>query len=130
MASALGGKSFDICTQPMNQIFDSLTGQLQSRKIANRQHYLFISQDADPSSVKVTRYIEGDTSRAILIPQDATNGWTYVGAVKDVYAIDYPFPTNLSSGYAIQLNGSAEISDNDTADVDFKPAGAQNSVSH
>jgi hypothetical protein len=129
MASALGGKSFDICTQPMNQIFDSLAGQLQSRKIANRQHYLFISQDADPSSIKVTRYTEGDTSRAVLIPQDATNGWTYAGAVTDVYAIDYPVPSNLSSGYAIQLNGAAEISDNDTASVDFKPAGAQNSVS-
>jgi hypothetical protein len=90
---------------------------------------LFISQDADPSSIKVTRYNGGDASQATTIPQDAINGWTYVGSVSNVYAIDYPVPMNLSSGFAIKLNGSAKISGNDTTEVDFKPAGAQDSVS-
>jgi hypothetical protein len=129
MASATGGKSFDICSQPMNQILDSLTGQLQSQKLGFKQKYLFISQDADPASIKVTRYIGGDANQAVVIPQDATNGWTYVGAVTDVYAISYPTPMNLSSGFAIQLNGAAEITGSDTTSIDFKPAGAQNSVS-
>ena len=129
LASATGGKSFDICSQPMSQILDSMATQLQNQKMAYRQHYLFISQDADPSTIKVTRYAGGDTTRATLIPQDATHGWTYVGAVNNVYAIDYPVPMNLSSGFAIQLNGSAEITGDDTTAVDYKPAGAQNSVS-
>ncbi len=129
MASATGGKSFDICTQPMNQILDSLTDRLQAQKLAFKQRYLFIDQDADPSTIKLTRYTDGDPSKASLIPQDAANGWTYVGAVSNVYAIDYPAPMNLSSGFAIQLNGAARISGNDTTSVDFKPAGAQNSVS-
>ena len=129
MASATGGKSFDICSQPMNQILDSMATRLQNQKLSFKQRYLFISQDADPSSITVTRYTGGNAAQATIIPQDAINGWTYVGAVTDVYAISSPVPMNLSSGFAIQLNGTAEISGNDTTSVDFKPAGAQNSIS-
>ena len=35
---------------------------------------------------------------------------------------------NLSSGYAIELHGSAKLSGDDTAKVDFKPAGWQNTA--
>ncbi len=128
MASDLGGQSYDVCTQAVSTVLDSLSSSLEITKVAMRTRYLFIERAPDTATLQVTKYLNGDAAAAVSIPQDATNGWTYAGQVSDVYAIDYPIPMNLSSGYAIELHGSAKLSGDDTAKVDFKPAGWQNTA--
>ena len=47
-----------------------------------------------------------------------------------IAAIDYPINSNLiKSGYAIELHGDARLVGDDTADVTFKPAGANDTRS-
>lgn len=128
MASALNGQSYDICKQPVTSVLDQLASSLEVTKIAMRTRYLFIDRDPDVSSIQVTKYLDGDVAQAVSIPQDAQNGWTFAGQLNNVYAIDYPIPMNLSSGYAIELHGAAKLSGEDTAKVDYKPAGWQNSA--
>lgn len=129
MASALGGQSYDVCTQPINQVLSSLTSSLQSTRMNFRTRYLFLDQEPELKSIKVTRYLNGDTNSARVIAEDPINGWTYAGKLQDAYAIDYPIPMNQGSGYAIELHGTARLIGSDTAAIDATPAGAQNSVS-
>ena len=124
IAGELGGASYDVCTQPISSVLSGIGANLQAQKLSYRTHYLFIAQDANPATIIVTRYIGGDGANSVVIPQDDTNGWKYVGYVNNVYAIDSPIPMNMTSGYAIELNGTAELLGDDTADVQFKPAGA------
>jgi hypothetical protein len=127
--NGVGVGSTDICTNSVADVLTSLSEQLNAEKKNYRTRYLFISQDADPTTIKVTRYFGGDPNNAVEIPQDDENGWSYVGYVQNVYAIDYPLQTQLSSGYAIELHGNAKLVGDDRADVTFKPAGAVDSAS-
>ena len=96
--------------------------------------YLFSVERNEPAeSAEEWRDRIGDVAtgigaRIVSVPQDATNGWTYAGYVSNVFAIDYPIPMDQASGYAIELHGSAELMGNDTAKVDFKPQGWQNTA--
>jgi hypothetical protein len=125
MASETGGRTYNICTQSVTSVLDSLAGSLQAQRLAMRTRYLFIAQAPDMNSIRVTKYVGGDPSQAVVLPQNATNGWTYSGWVGNVFAIDAPVPMNLSSGYAIELHGSAKLTGSDTADVSYLPQGAQ-----
>lgn len=127
MASALNGEKFDICTNSISSILESLTSKLQSVKVALRTRYLFIDADADVSSIEVMKYVGGNAATAVKIEQDAENGWTYAGYLSNVHAIDSPVPMNISSGYAIELHGSAKLTGDDTAKVTFRGAGTQTS---
>ncbi len=134
MAKALNGKSYDVCSQPISQVLSDLASTLQAQKVAYRQDYLFISEDADPSTIVVTRYVGGDTNQPVVIPRSETNGWTYEGYVKDVYAVSTLSPDgtrvymNQSSGYAIRLHGDL-VMGTDTSSVDYKAASAQSATS-
>lgn len=128
MVGAIGGSHYDVCTTPIATIFDKLAASLQAQKVAYARHYLFISADPDLASLHVYRYVNGDSSQSQEIPQDATNGWTYAGYQTNVYAIDEPFPMSLTTGYAIELHGTAKIRGNDQANVVFKPSGL--TISH
>lgn len=123
MAGELGGASFDICSQPLTDVLEGISSQLDFQKLSYRTRFLFISQDANPSTIKVTKY-SADSGTATELANDPENGWTYAGSVSSVYAIDFPIPMNLTSGYAIELHGSAKLVGSDTADISFKPAGA------
>jgi len=127
MATLLNGTSQDICTIPISTALTSLAGSLQSTRLNYRTHYLFIDQDANPSTIQVQVTNNGATT---TIPQSTTNGWTYVGMVNNVYTIDSPTPLNLASGYAIKLNGTAELTGSETASVTFQPAGTTNVTSN
>jgi len=126
MATQTGGKSYDICSQGVTSVLDQLGTQLQGTKLAFRMRYLFLDEEPDQASIIVTKFANGDASQSSVIPQDATNGWTYAGNVTNVYAIDLPVNMNLTSGIAIELHGTAKLLGNDSATVDYKPAGAQN----
>lgn len=128
MAGELGGASYDICSQSVSSVLDSIAGQLQVTKGSFRTRYLFVEREPDVSSISVVRYIGGDVNQAVEIPQDPINGWTYEGYLNDVYVIDSPVEMNRASGYALELHGSAKLVGNDSAAVTFKPAGAENAA--
>lgn len=127
MAGALGGQSYDICTQSVSQVLDSLSNNLHGTRLSFRTRYLFISQAPNVSTITVTKYPGGNTGQAQTIPQDPNNGWTYDGYLSNVYAIDSPTPMDQGSGYAIELHGSAKLVGDDTANVAYTPAGVQSS---
>ena len=136
MATALNGQSYDVCNTPISSILTTIAGDLQTTRMSYYTQYLFISQDADPSTITVTRYVGGNTSQPVTIPQGAVNGWTYVGYQTNVYALTATTPTGAtvvmdkSSGYAIQLNGTAMISGSDTSGVTYQAAGSQSTQSN
>ncbi len=127
MAAATGGQAYDVCSQPISSVLSSLSNHLQATKLAFRTRYLFINQDPNQDTIEIIKYPGGDRSHGVAIPRGATNGWTYAGLVNNVYAVDYPTPMNMASGYAIELHGTAKLVGDDTADVTFLPAGLQNS---
>ncbi|MFZ9595281.1 MAG: hypothetical protein ACO3A2_04300 [Bdellovibrionia bacterium] len=129
MALQTGGQFYDLCTQPVSSILASLSSQLQIQKGSFRQRYIFIDQDADPSTIVVKKYINGNPSQVQTIPQSETQGWSYLGYQSEIYAIDAPIQMNLTSGFAIRLNGDSVLLGNDTASVDFKPKGYKNTIS-
>ncbi len=132
MASLLGGGSYDVCSQSIGSILSSLGTSLSSTKLAYLTDYLLISGAPNVSTMVVTKYPGGNSASPQVIPQSSTNGWTYVGYVNNRNLSEFDPPSggspvylNPSSGYAIQLHGSARLSGNDTASVVFSAAGAQ-----
>jgi hypothetical protein len=129
MSAVSGGQSYEICSGQFASALSGIATNLRQQKLAMRTRYLFAKQPPNVATIRVIRYRSGNPDLAYEIPQDPVNGWTYEGKVTDVYAIDYPIPMNRSSGYAIELHGSAKLLGDDTADVQYKPAGADDSRS-
>jgi hypothetical protein len=122
------GTCIDLCTNPLSTALASVASNLTTVKLAFRKHYLVIGSEPNPGTIQVTRTTtaaNGATSSSI-VPQSGTNGWTYIGAAPSsgVYAIDSPIPMDLiTTGYLIQLNGSAELTGGDSANVTYENAG-------
>jgi hypothetical protein len=124
MANALNGKAYDLCSGGASAIptaLNSLASDLTSVRVALQTRYLPIAQEPDTSTIVVTR------SDKVVIPQSATNGWTYAGYLNGAYAIDYPVPMNQFSGYAIELHGSYKLTGTQNATVTYTPKGLHNS---
>lgn len=130
MAKELGSNShvFNICTQSVSQVISSLSSQLHSTRLAMRTRYLFIDHEPEPGTIRVVKYLDGNSETPQEIPEDPVNGWTYVGLVSNVYTIDHPVEMNLASGYAIELHGSAKLIGSESADVIFKNKGAKDAA--
>lgn len=134
MAESLGGIIGDLCNEEIPSFLSSLQSKLEVQRLTITHRYLFISEDANPESIRVSRLVNGDPNHEEVIPQDATHGWTYAGYVKNVYADQMVFngqtiPLNQASGFAIELHGSGMIAGGDQPQVEFKPAGVQSSAS-
>jgi len=135
MASRLGGAYFDLCTQSLGAVLTDLTLSLAAVQQSYKTQELFISQAANPSTIVVTKAINGDPGNVVIIPQSTTQGWNYEGQVTNVPVIYSVAPNgaktymNTASGYGIHLYGSAVLSGSDTASVQYMPAGANNAVS-
>lgn len=127
MANDLGGQSYDVCSEPISSVLGAMGTHLHGQRLSFRTQYLFIDQDANPDTIEITRYMGGNPAQGVRIPRDTINGWSYAGWKQDVYAIDAPVMMNLTTGWAIKLNGTAKLIGDDTANVVFKPAGAANS---
>lgn len=123
MASALNGKSYNICggTSAISSALSSLANDLTTTRLSLQTRYLPISQEPDTSTIVVTR------NDGVVIPQSATNGWTYAGYLNGAYAIDYPVPMNQFSGYAIELHGSYKLIGDQNAKVSYTGKGLHNS---
>lgn len=128
MAKDTGGEHYNICSTSVTSVLDGLSTHLHQQRGAFRTRYIFIEQDAERSSIVVTKYVGGNPNQAVNIPEDPNNGWTYAGKVENVHAISEPSPMNLASGYAIELHGSARLQGDDTAGVTYNPAGAKPST--
>lgn len=126
LANELGGQSIDICSQQVSGVLGAIAQNLQGIRIAQRTRYLFVPIDVEPSSLRVRKYLTNGS--VVDVPMDPANGFTYQGYVSNVYAIDYPVAMNLSSGYAIELHGSAKLSGDERADVTYLPRGAQDTT--
>jgi len=129
VASDFGGKSFDLCTESLTGIFDSLATQITSTKKSYRMRYIFVAQEPNPDTIVLTKYPNGSTANAETIPQDSTNGWTYVGWQDDIYTIDDPVEMSQASGWTIELHGDAKLVGDDSASVTYTPKGMQTTVS-
>lgn len=138
MASNLGGGSYNFCTQDVSTVLTQLGQSLKATKVAYETDYLILKSEPNVDSIKVTKYLGGNTSRAQVISNkvnDPEGWWTYVGYVQNLNISKVPKPgggtieMNPASGYAIQLHGNAVLTGSDSADVDSKPAGATTSVS-
>lgn len=129
MALTLRGAHYDVCSQPISAVLNEISTSLEVQRLSFRTRYLFIDQEPNVSTIRVERHIQDNPDDSVEIPQDSVNGWTYEGFLSNVFSIDAPVPLNLSSGFAIELHGSAKLVGNDTATITFKPAGARDSAS-
>lgn len=128
MANSLGGKDYNICKQSLTTVLDNLKNDLQATRGSFRTRYLVLETEPDLNSIQVTIYRDGQASQAESIPFDPENGWTYVGYMEGVPTIDSPVLMNPATGFFLELHGTAKLLGNDTADVTYQAAGAQDST--
>lgn len=118
------GTCIDICSNPVNSALASVAANLNIVKLNFRKHYLVIGTEPNPGTIQVVKTSGGSST---TLPQSASNCWTYVGLAPSngVYAIDLPIPMDLiTTGYLIELHGSAELTGNDSANVTYQNAGS------
>lgn len=129
MSAMMGGQTYDICNG--GTISDALTNMstsLQNEILSMQTQYLPISQDANINTIVVTR------NDGTVIPECANDlpcadGWTYTQGVQvSGYIIDYPVDMDYFTGYAVKLNGTAQLTGTQSATVSYTPAGLQNSA--
>jgi hypothetical protein len=126
MALALGGQTYDVCSQPLSTILPDIAQNLTATALQYQQNYVVLQQQPNPSTISVTENVNGST---VSIPQDANNGWTYVGLTTQ-YTIDYPIQLNQETGYMIELHGSAVLSGSSSASVTFNTPGGNQITQH
>lgn len=125
IAGFTNGSSIDVCTKSMNDLFAQFSADLQAERRSYKQRYLFLKQEPDLSSLKITRYIDGSSSNTVII---TSSNYQYLGYKTD-YAVDYPSKLNMATGYALRLSDDAEIQGDDQVKISYLPKGSQNTVS-
>ena len=126
MAGTLGGISVDICKNPISAALDAVSANLQITRLSFVKTSLVIGTKPNPNTIVVTKYLNGDANQAVVLKQDGSNGWSFDAnaGVQTVYTITQPVNMDQQTGYIIHLNGSAQLTGNDTATVDFLNEGA------
>ena len=133
MASRVGGQAFDICSTSIPTALTGIQADRTTLQLSFFTHFLFMDSQPDPASIVVFRNPGGDTSKQVVIPQDATNGWTFVGNITDQLTTSIGSPNaaptlNRGSGWAVpaeRLGHHRWL--RRTASVQFNPSGTQNS---
>ena len=124
LAGEMGGTSHNICSAGAASVLSSIRSSLQVTRMALRTVYLMLDREPELSTIRVIRYVDGDRNRAVEIPQDDANGWSYAGMITDQPRVvtDGPNPAtmNTATGWAVRLNGSARLLGADTAEVRFQ----------
>lgn len=118
-AQKTGGLSQDICTTPIPTALDAVAQHLQTQKLNFVKRFLVIATEPNVATIKVFK-------NGVELPNSGTNGWTYAGYTTQ-YLIDSPVPMNQTTGYMIELHGTAKLHGNDTARVEYMNAGSQSS---
>ena len=116
MTGELSGRFFDICSGTIASVLDTIQSELTPANINFRTRYLVIPRNPNVSTIRVVRH-HGTSSEEI--PEDAVNGWTYVGGPMTVNTIDFPINMNAQTGYVIELHGGAKITGSDQGEVQY-----------
>jgi hypothetical protein len=130
MAAMLSGQSVDICTVSVANSLTAIQNNLQQYRLSFEKKYLVIGTEPNVATMTITKYAGGNAGSASTIPQDPTNGWTYIGPVPStgIYTIDSPIAMDeVTTGYYIELHGSAKLEGLDTASVNYVNAGSVSS---
>ncbi len=121
-----GGASnqLNICNHPVsgsiNGAFDAIAQNLEGTLLSLQTEYVAVATAPNFNEpVTLTKYINGDANNAQTIPQNAQNGWTYVGYQASINSITAPFSMRPITGYIFRLNGSAKLVGLDTIKVDY-----------
>jgi hypothetical protein len=125
LPDGLPGASFDICNGGISNAYQQLYASLKAQMLTRSQKYIFLPDQPTPSTIQVNRLIGGNSNNKVKIPQDAQNGWRYVGMQRDVAAYQATLNgvilnMNLTTGYAIELNGSGMITGSDLPEVIYQ----------
>ena len=129
LAIATGGKSYDICSTPLTDIFRDLNTSLNIERKSYESEYVFIDQVPELSTVVIERVNE-DGTKTIIPRASASNdgGWTYLeGYQNNLPSISYPIKMNYRSGYAFRLSKKYVLRGNQKANITFQARGLQNS---
>lgn len=127
LAAMLGGKSYDVCSQSLSSVLTDVAQNLTTTAINFERAFVVLKQQPNPTTLQLVKFVGGNPARAVTIPNDPVNGWTYIGFQTE-YVIDYPIQLDRESGYMIQLNGSAKLTGADTAAVTYKTPGGTSVV--
>ena len=130
-ATDLGGKTIDLCSTGIDTAMAQIGADLNTNQAIYRKHYLVLSTQPTLSSI-VVKKVSGGVAQTV--PQDSTNGWTYHG-YDTVVPVDqfklqndpnwYPYNGASETGYIIELHGSAILTGDDTATVQYMNSGGQ-----
>ena len=115
-----GGIHLDLCSNTIEASLNAVAQHIQSQPMYFKKNYLVLESQPDQSTIKVYK-------NGVLLPQAATNGWTYAGLLTSQPLIYYPTNLAPATGYMIKLNGTAELNGSDTSRVEYMALGAQNS---
>jgi hypothetical protein len=133
LAANFGGQSYDICSQPLSSVLSGIQQNLTTTVMSYTKSYVVVdpSLAPDPTTIQVQKYVGGNPSDAVTIPQDPNNGWTYVGLETNFNTITSPVPMDPQTGYMIELHGSAVLQGLDTAYIIYKNSnGTQSTTSN
>lgn len=120
-----GDKNIDlnICASSASSVLSKIQESLEIQRMSLFTVYLMMDSQPDESTIEVIRYPSGDSSRPVIVPKDAVNGWSFAGRIENEPRIITPsgVALNRASGWAVKLNGSAILSGKDTGRVTYKP---------
>jgi hypothetical protein len=106
--------AYDVCSgSALTGVLNDIGTQLQALIQAYQFNYVVLSDQPDPATIKITK-------NGASIPESAVNGWKYVGYRANQATSFSPAPSNVKSGYMIQLNGTAVYKGTDMINVTYK----------
>lgn len=109
----VGGAWYDLCSGGLPNVLSNLQNQFNSAIQAFVFNYAVIPNQPIVSSIVVKK-------NGTVVPQSATNGWTYDGYKTNTNTAYLPYPTNQRTGYFLRMNGTAEYSGADVITIDYQ----------
>ncbi|NDD92374.1 hypothetical protein EBZ37_09845 [bacterium] len=122
-ANALNGQSVNICETSLSNALAQIAQNIEGTPLPFRRNFLVIPSEPNQATIQVIKYPNGDTNNPVIIPQDATNGWTYSGYLTGQFTIDSPISMDQRDGWMIELHGTAKLNGADLADVIYRNVG-------
>lgn len=126
-ANALYGKAYDICGGNFSSVLADLSGDLAGQRLEFTTRFLFLAQEPQPATIVVTKKFADGSTQVLPQSNGATSGWIYRGYKQNYPAVTDPVPMNYRTGYVIELVGDAMLHGQETATIDYLPAGVNGS---
>ena len=117
-ANATGGIAINLCNNTISSALNAIAQNIQSQPLYFKKDHLLLETKPNPATIKVYK-------NGVLLPEDPTNGWTYMGYLQNQALIFWPTSMASSTGYMIKLNGTATLVGSDSAKVEYMNDGVQ-----